>query len=99
MEIKELVMNKGKGKMLAVKPTNSITCKKYVGKFNNPALQAKADTGLWFSQISGNPHCPTGEGSTPELAITDSVIRTNDLIRKLSLGVEQLYLGLREVNA
>lgn len=63
--------------------TSTVFCRKYVGKFLSVGLQSKAETGLWFCSISGNPHSIQGEGHTPFAAMDDARRRNLDMINKL----------------
>ncbi len=69
--------------------TGPVQCKRYVGTgFTD--LQSKADTGLWYSLIQGNPHAIEGEGPTPEAAVLDSIKRTEERIIQLQNAVVAL---------
>lgn len=88
-KMKTLPMNHGKAKMQVV-GDDAVQCKRYIGKFTNPNLQAKADTGCWYTLIQGNPHAIEGEGFTPEAAIADSIRRTNSRMKQMQNAVETL---------
>ena len=98
MKLNEMPMNKGKGKMQWI-GEGAVQCKRYIGKFTNPSLQAKADTGCWYSLVQGNPHAIEGEGFTPQEAIDDSVKRTNARIKEMENAVKVLEATKLHVSA
>jgi hypothetical protein len=75
------LMNNGRGKMHWMQLAGRLWVKKYTGIFSVKDLQAKADTGLWFTY--GQPDAVQGEGRTPEAALSDSMRRTQDKINKM----------------
>ena len=88
-----LKMNHGEGEMQA-ETFGGVQCKRYVGKFTVSALQDKAETGLWYTLIQGNPHAIEGEGETPKAAIQDSINRTNSRIAEMQQAVLCLTASL-----
>jgi hypothetical protein len=84
-----LKMNGGKGELQQV-IVGGVYVSKYVGEFENKNLQIKAELGLWYTRIPGNPHAMCGEGSTPELAIRDSIRRTSSRIAEMQRGLQAL---------
>ena len=83
-EIIEINISQGKILKQAV---GSVTCSKYEGVFVNPNLAGKAETGLWYTSLSGNPFVIQGEGLTPELAIQNAINRTKDRIAVMKNGL------------
>jgi hypothetical protein len=74
-----------------------VTCDQYFGKtFNVPSLQIQADLGLWYTSVWGNPHAIQGEGATPELAIADSILRTQSRMAEMQSAVDALKHCLPE---
>lgn len=88
--MKKLPMNKGRGEMQVVVSPNGVQCKRYVGKFSVPALQAKADTGMWYTVVPGNPFPKEGEGRTPQAACEDAISRTISEIDNMKRGNKSL---------
>lgn len=70
--------------------SGAVTCKRYVGVFENAALQAKADTKKWYTSIEANPHAIEGEGETPAAAAADAAARTTERIAQMSQAVATL---------
>jgi len=68
----------------------AVLVKRYHGRFTSDALNALANTGLWYAKIMGNPFAATGEGTTPLAAIKDAIARTQDLIEKMQQGTNAL---------
>jgi len=73
----------------------TVYAKRYHGEFGIDALQSKAETGLWYSGIQGNPFAMEGSGSTPQVAISDSIARTNERIKKLQQAVATMQESLK----
>lgn len=91
--MKELAMNHGKGKMQQER-YGAVVVSRYIGQFHTERLQSKANTGLWYSRVMGNPHAIQGEGSTPILAIIDSIERTKNQRTKLLQAVRTLQSSI-----
>jgi hypothetical protein len=87
--MKTLSANGGKGE-IQKETIGIVTCTRYVGQFTNPNLVAKAETGMWYTMMSGNPFVVQGEGDTPELAIKDSIARTEDKIDWMQKGLDSM---------
>lgn len=69
----------------------TVQCKRYVGTgFKSQNMQGKADTGLWYTLVQGNPHAIEGEGETPEAAVIDSIKRTQSRIAEMQGAVAAL---------
>lgn len=68
----------------------AVVAKKYVGKFAVQSLQDRADTGLWYTTIEGNPHVCTGEGDTPLAAMRDAASRTKAKIQNEQSAIAEL---------
>jgi hypothetical protein len=76
---------------------SAVRCSRYVGKFHQPGLKSKAETGCWYSKITGNPHAIEGEGMTPEDAVRDSILRTESRIKEMQAAVNTMYTALASV--
>jgi len=72
----------------------AVTCKRYKGQFGSDDLQAKADTGLWYTLIEGNGRAIQGEGPTPELAIRDAIKRNREISKILETAAKTLEASL-----
>ena len=95
--MKKLSANGGKGEIqketIGINANDIVvTCTRYVGEFTVPSLVAKAETGMWYTMMSGNPFVVQGEGDTPQSAIKDSISRTEDKIDKMQKGLDTLKL-------
>ena len=64
-----------------------VHCSRYEGKFSCSILNAKAETGLWYTSVSGNPFAIEGEGVTLQKAIQDSISRTKNRIEDMQKGL------------
>lgn len=65
-------------------------CKKYVGAFAVQTLAAKAETGLWYCTVQGQACALEGSGTTPRLAIVDTIKRTESQAKRMMMVVESL---------
>ena len=70
------------------------TCKQYNGLFAVPDLQRKAQTGLWYCRLNGNPHIIEGEGDTPLISIANAIMRTIDDVQKKEAGIKALVAAI-----
>lgn len=70
--------------------SGAVTCKRYVGVFENATLQSKADTEKWYTSLAGNPHAIEGEGTTPAAAAADAAARTTARIAQMSQAAATL---------
>lgn len=59
-------------------------CNRYEGQFQSPALQAKAETGMWYCYAQGTGLGIEGEGRTPEYAIRDTKKRATQMREELT---------------
>jgi hypothetical protein len=76
-----------------------VICDQYFGKgFHVSGLQTQADLGLWYTSVWGNPHAIQGEGATPELAIADSILRTESRMAEMQAAVNALKNRLPEAD-
>lgn len=75
---------------------NNVFVVRYRGMFENPRLQAYADSNLWYSRIQGNSFAVEGEGTSPEAAIKDAISRNEDMIKKITLATASLRGALKE---
>jgi hypothetical protein len=85
----KLKVNGGRGE-IRKETIGQVTCSQYVGEFSNPDLIAKAETGMWYTMLSGNPFVIQGEGATPQAAIKDSIARTEDRIKIMQKGLDSM---------
>jgi len=83
------ILKTAKGKIIK-EVMGRVTCSRYEGIFENPKLTVKADVGLWYTMVSGNPFVIEGEGDTPALAIKDSIARTKERIKEMEKGLDSL---------
>jgi hypothetical protein len=96
MSVESKALKLGEMGTLFNKRVGAVFCRKYEGLFNTEPIQNKADTGLWFTRIMGNPFNQEGSGQTPAWAIKDSIERNNDLIKKLTQANQALNSALSE---
>lgn len=75
----------------------TVNCRKYIGHFGSETLQCKADTGFYFSFISGLPQMPQGEGHSPTSALKDSIVRAKEMIEKLQQGISAAQSAIKEL--
>lgn len=73
-----------------------VCCKRYVGQFTNGTLQIKAELGLWYTLVEGQPYAVEGEGATPRDAIRDAANRTRDRINTLNRALQTLTVATEE---
>ena len=59
-------------------------CDRYRGMFRTPALQTRADLGLWYASALGSSSNLVGEGDTPEHAVADLRSRAAAEVAKLT---------------
>lgn len=85
----------GENKKMEVVMVGAVQCNRYVGNFTVELLQSKAETGLWYTMISGNPHAVEGSGATPRAAVRDSLDRTRSRIAEMQNAVRTLELALK----
>lgn len=66
--------------------TGRVFIRRYVGRFGQPSLQDKADTGCWYVVgVSGTPAGSVyGEGDSPRAAVQDASNRKRKELRKLN---------------
>jgi hypothetical protein len=82
-----LKANGGKGE-IQKEIIGQVTCTRYVGEFRTAACQTLADTGLWYTMLSGNPFVVQGEGATPQAAIQDSIVCTKAEMGQMQKGLD-----------
>jgi hypothetical protein len=85
--------NNGRG-TIQKRQFGAICCTRYVGDFSVPALQSKADMGMWYTTVMGNPFAVQGEGATLEAAVRDAIDRTISMRTCLDSAVRALEHGL-----
>jgi len=82
-----IILKTKNGQIQCVK-IGTVHCKRYVGQFST--LQGKADTGLWYTVVGGQPFAIEGEGATPYDAIRDAANRTRDRINAMNRALQTL---------